>query len=126
MKKILKSIIATLALTMLLGTTCFAAETSPQIYVDGYTIDQFAAILCQQYEEEKAAKPAGTYSYYCNVVGNCVTTVELEVSNNVYNATVSTIIFDHIYGTAHTNVYSVINGIPFNSTEDYPMDIEIK
>ena len=38
MKKILRNLTIVLLVSMMIGTTCFAAEGDPQIYVDGVTI----------------------------------------------------------------------------------------
>ena len=42
MKKTLRNLVIVLLVSMMISTTCFAAE-SPQIYVDGVTIDELVA-----------------------------------------------------------------------------------
>lgn len=125
MKKTLRNLVIVLLVSMMISTTCFAAE-SPQIYVDGVTIDEFAVMYSQRLEEKKATKQNVTYTYQYQVIGNSVVFVELELNNGVYNTIVTSIILDPVYDEAIVNVNSVINGIPINDSSSYPIIVEIK
>ena len=125
MKKTLRNLVVVLLVSMMISTTCFAAE-SPQIYVDGVTIDEFAVMYSQRLEEKKATKQNALYGYQYQTFVNSVVFVELEIINDVYNTIVTSIIFDPVYDEAIVNVDSVINGIPINDSSSFPINIEIK
>lgn len=126
MKKILRNLTIVLLVSMMIGTTCFAAEEAPKIYVDGVTIDDFAVMYAQKMEEKKATKQNVIYTYQYQVFGNSIVFVELELNNSIYNTTVTSIILDPVYDEAIINIDSVINGVPINDSSTFPINIEIK
>ena len=126
MKKIFKSIIATLALTMLLGTTCFASETSPQIYVDGYTVAETAAQFAQSFAEEQASKPASTYSYtVCSNVNTVVIMIN-DTSSGTPVTQIISVVYNPVDKKAVSTVTTISGTTGSSQTVSFPMDIEVK
>ena len=126
MKKLLRNLAIVLLVSMMIGTTCFAAEEEPKIYVDDVTIDDFAVMYTQKMEEKKVTKQNVIYTYQYQVFGNSIVFVELELNNGIYNTMITSIILDPVYDEAIVNVDSVINGIPINDSSSFPINIEIK
>ena len=126
MKKIFRNLTIVLLVSMMIGTTCFAAEEEPKIYVDDVTIDDFAVMYAQKMEEKKVTKQNVIYTYQYQVFGNSIVFVELELNNGIYNTMITSIILDPVYDKAIVNVDSVINGIPINDSSSFPINIEIK
>ena len=126
MKIIFRNLTIVLLVSMMIGTTCFAAEEEPKIYVDDVTIDDFAVMYAQKMEEKKVTKQNVIYTYQYQVRGNSIVFVELALNNGVYNTTVTSIILDPVYDEAIINIDSVINGVPINDSSMFPINIEIK
>ena len=126
MKKILKSIITTLALTMLLGTTCFAAETSPQIYVDGYTVAETAAQFAQSFALEQASKPATTNSYtVCSNVNTVVIMIN-DTSSGTPVTQIISVVYNPVDKKAVSTVTTITGTVGSSQTVSFPMNIEVK
>lgn len=125
MKKTLRNLVIVLLVSMMISTTCFAAE-SPKIYVDGITIDEFAANLAQEYEGKKAAKPAGTYTYSVFTTDNTVVLVVTDASDGISATAITSTVFDPNNDIATMSVTSVSNGIYYTNSKNYPMNIELK
>lgn len=124
MKKTLRNLVIVLLVSMMFGTTCFAGEVK-QIYIDGDTIADTASTFATAYEEKKASKPAGSYTYSVFNTSNTIIVVTLETDGFIKTTTTS-IVFDPINKVAVSTITSVVDDVAYTDTETYPMNIELK
>lgn len=127
MKKIFKSIIATLTLTMLLGTTCFAEEASvPQTYYNGMTIAETANQLILMEETTKAGKPVGTYNYAVYPADHAIVIVINQIVNGLPGVTISSYVYDDTNSLVTCTVTSVIGELHYSQSQVYNITVEVK